>query len=110
MMGTIRRFLGTWGAEFRWDGARVREYSQGACGATETWLIGKYGATLGKMACGIRVVRPDGSPVTYLRAFGRYWAKFLSGIMLLIGYIIAAFDAEKRALHDHICDTRVVYK
>jgi hypothetical protein len=27
-----------------------------------------------------------------------------------IGYIIAAFDNEKRALHDHICTTRVVYK
>jgi len=27
----------------------------------------------------------------------------------MIGYIMAAFDSEKRALHDHICDTRVIY-
>jgi hypothetical protein len=27
-----------------------------------------------------------------------------------IGYIIAAFDGQKRALHDHMCDTRVIYK
>jgi hypothetical protein len=27
-----------------------------------------------------------------------------------IGYIMVAFDQEKRSLHDHICNTRVVYK
>ena len=60
------------------------------------------------MALKLRIVRPDGSPLTYARAFGRHWGKFLSSITLLIGYIIAAFDSEKRALHDRICDTRVV--
>ncbi|PYS28021.1 MAG: RDD family protein, partial [Acidobacteria bacterium] len=34
----------------------------------------------------------------------------LSGIILLIGYIMAAFDPERRALHDRICNTRVVLK
>jgi len=32
----------------------------------------------------------------------------LSGMTLGIGYILAAFDAEKRGLHDMICDTRVI--
>ena len=27
-----------------------------------------------------------------------------------IGYILAAFDDQKRSLHDHICNTRVIYK
>jgi len=27
-----------------------------------------------------------------------------------IGYLIVAFDDQKRALHDHICNTRVIYK
>ena len=78
--------------------------------AYNTFLIGKYGATLGKMAVGIRVITADQGRVTYMRAFGRAWADILSGMICYIGYIIAAFDAEKRALHDHICSTRVVYK
>lgn len=78
--------------------------------AYETILIGKYGSTVGKMICHVVVVTPDGGPVTYLRAFGRYFAKVLSALTLLIGYIIAAFDPEKRALHDRICDTRVIVR
>ena len=30
--------------------------------------------------------------------------------LLCIGYLMLAFDEEKRSLHDRICDTRVVYK
>jgi uncharacterized RDD family membrane protein YckC len=76
----------------------------------ETFLIGKYGATLGKMACKIRVVTADGGRVSYARSFGRYFAKLLSSFTCLIGYIMAFFDDQKRALHDRICDTRVVLK
>ena len=76
--------------------------------AYEVYFIGRFGATLGKMALKLKVVRPDGSPVSYMRALGRHFAKYLSAIILLIGYIMAAFDEEKRALHDRICDTRVV--
>jgi len=77
----------------------------------ETIMIGKYGATLGKMACKIKVVTADGGRVSYARALGRYFAKMLSGLMCLIGYIIAIFDKpQRRALHDHICNTRVIYK
>ena len=76
----------------------------------ETYFIGRYGATLGKMACGIQVVRPDGGRVTYGQAFGRYFAKVLSALILGIGYFMAAFDEQKRALHDQLCDTRVVVK
>ena len=74
----------------------------------ESVLIGKYGATLGKMACKIKVVTADGGKVSYGRAFGRYFAKMLSGFTCLIGYIIACFDDQKRALHDRLCNTRVV--
>ena len=74
------------------------------------WMTGKYGATLGKKAVGIKVVMSDGSPISYGRATGRYFAKILSALILYIGYIMGAFDDEKRALHDHICNTRVIYK
>lgn len=73
-------------------------------------FVGKYGATPGKMACKLIVVDPAGGKISYGRAFGRGFAEILSRITCSIGYIIAAFDGEKRALHDHVCTTRVVYK
>lgn len=76
----------------------------------EVVMIGKYGATLGKMACKIKVVTADGGQVSYARALGRYFAKMLSGMVCAIGYIIACFDDERRALHDHLCNTRVVIR
>jgi uncharacterized RDD family membrane protein YckC len=79
-------------------------------GAYEVFFVGKYGATPGKMICRLRVVRPDNDRLTYGRATGRFFANFLSGIMCYVGYIMAGFDDEKRALHDRICDTRVVFK
>lgn len=74
----------------------------------ETLFISQLGATPGKMALGLKVVRPNGAPVSVGRAAGRYFAKILSALILFIGYIMAAFDSEKRALHDMICDTRVI--
>ena len=78
--------------------------------AFNTFFIGRFGATPGKMAVGLKVVTPEGGNVSYMRAFGRAWADRLSGIICLIGFIIAAFDDQKRALHDHMCNTRVIYK
>jgi uncharacterized RDD family membrane protein YckC len=81
-----------------------------AVGATyETYFVSTRGATPGKMALGLKIVRPSGSPVSAGLAFGRYLAHLLSGYLLGIGYLMAAFDVEKRALHDRICETRVVY-
>ena len=73
-----------------------------------TYFIGKHGAPPGKMACGLKVVTPEGEPVTYGRACGRYFAELLSSLTLTIGYIMAAFDEEKRSLHDRLCNTRVI--
>lgn len=78
--------------------------------AYNTFFIGRYSATLGKMACRIKVVTPEGGQITYARALGRYFAEILSAIVMGIGYLMAAFDNEKRALHDRVCSTRVVYK
>lgn len=74
------------------------------------FFVAKYAATPGKLAVGLRIVRSDGSPLGQGRIIGRYFAEFLSRFIFNIGYIIAAFDDEKRALHDHICDTRVIKK
>jgi uncharacterized RDD family membrane protein YckC len=74
----------------------------------EAYFLSTRGATPGKMALGLKVIRADGGPVSVGLAIGRYFAYVLSGMTLFIGYLIAAFDAQKRSLHDHICSTRVV--
>ncbi len=74
----------------------------------ESLFVTKLSATPGKMALGLKVLRPDGSRLGLGRAAGRYFAKMLSAMILTIGYIMAGFDSQKRALHDMICDTRVV--
>jgi uncharacterized RDD family membrane protein YckC len=79
-----------------------------------TWLYfalmesSARGATIGKMILGLRVVDDQGARISFLRATGRFFAKFISGIILLIGYIMAAFTDRKRALHDIIAGTLVV--
>jgi uncharacterized RDD family membrane protein YckC len=77
--------------------------------AYEVYFLTTKGATPGKMALGLKVIRADGGPISVGLAVGRYFAKILSVCTLWIGFIIAGFDREKRSLHDHICGTRVVY-
>jgi uncharacterized RDD family membrane protein YckC len=74
----------------------------------EIFLVGRFGGTVGKMALRLRIVTPRGDKISYGRACGRYFATLLSSATLLIGYIMAAFDEQKRALHDRICETRVI--
>lgn len=78
--------------------------------AYEVYFLGKFGATLGKMACKIHVVTAEGGRIGYGRATGRFFSEILSGMICYLGYLIVAFDGQKRALHDYICNTRVVFK
>ena len=126
--------------------------------AYDTWMVGKYQGTLGKLIIGAKVVNPDGSRLTYKRAFVRWlakkplnyllvWGPSMLGFALVVGltaglsargeeagasivlgmmtglfvlaallalcsgvYWMAAFDPEKRALHDRVAATRVVKK
>lgn len=64
-------------------------------------------ATLGKMALGLKVTDLQGRRISFARATGRHFAKILSGMVLLIGYIMAGFTPRKQALHDIIAGTLV---
>jgi uncharacterized RDD family membrane protein YckC len=66
------------------------------------------GATVGKMAMGLRVVTSDGQRLSFMHATGRYFAKILSAIILCIGFIMIAFTDKKRGLHDMIAGTLVI--
>jgi uncharacterized RDD family membrane protein YckC len=67
-------------------------------------------ATLGKMAVGIKVTDMNGERISFGKATGRHFAKIISAIILLIGYIMAAFDSKKQALHDKMAGTLVLNK
>jgi uncharacterized RDD family membrane protein YckC len=66
------------------------------------------GATIGKMAVGLRVVTDQGRRLSFANATGRYFAKFISALILGIGFIMIAFTERKRGLHDMIASTLVV--
>jgi uncharacterized RDD family membrane protein YckC len=64
-------------------------------------------ATLGKMALALKVTDLAGQRISFVRATGRHFAKILSGMILMIGYIMAGFTERKQALHDMIAGTLV---
>lgn len=73
------------------------------------FFIGYCGQTPGKMVVRVKVMRTDGQELGYGRAFLReVIGKFLSGILLCIGYLMVAFDSQKQGLHDKIADTYVI--
>ena len=73
------------------------------------FFTGYGGQTPGKMALRIRVIRTDGQPIGYGRAFLREVpGKFISGILLGFGYLMVAFNRQKQGLHDKIADTFVI--
>jgi uncharacterized RDD family membrane protein YckC len=82
-------------------------------------LILKYrSATVGKMACGLKVIRSDGRSLGWGVCFGRFFMwnvvtsgiPYLNSVFMLVTSIMLGVDDEKRALHDRVCDTRVIYK
>jgi uncharacterized RDD family membrane protein YckC len=75
-----------------------------------TYFLSQKSATPGKMVMSLKVITATGGRISVGRAIARYFAHILSALILCIGYIMAAFDSQKRALHDHICSTRVIHE
>lgn len=68
------------------------------------------GTTLGKRAMNLRVVGGEEERLTLLTVIYRETiGRFLSGVVLGLGYLLIGIDKEKRGIHDILCDTRVVY-
>lgn len=67
-----------------------------------------WGATFGKRALGISVTDMNGNRIGFARATGRYFAKYLSAFIMMLGYVMAAFTSKKQALHDMIAETVVM--
>ena len=88
-------------------------------------LLYKYGQTVGKKVMGIRVVRMDGSRVTFARFFFLRglamgvisWIVSIVGLAIHLHFLgnlvslvdaLMIFGAAHRCLHDYVADTRVV--
>ena len=83
-------------------------------GLASFWLYfafmesGPRQATWGKRLLKIKVVGKDGGRISFSRATGRAFSKWLSSMIMYIGFIMAGLTNRKRALHDYIVDTYVV--
>jgi len=72
-------------------------------------MNGTWGATLGKMAVRIKIVRADGSPIGYGVALARYLIKsILAMCTCSLAFLSVAFNPEYRGWHDQIVGTRVI--
>ena len=65
-------------------------------------------ATWGKRLIGLRVTDLDGGQISFGRAAGRFFAKIVSYLTLLIGFLMQPFTTRKQALHDILAGTLVV--
>jgi len=65
-------------------------------------------ATFGKSLLGMKVTDTSGNRLSIPRSLVREVAKILSGLILMIGFVMAAFTGRKQALHDMIASTVVV--
>ena len=68
----------------------------------------RWQATIGKRVCRLRVTRLDGSRISLPRAIGRYLGKFVSALILGIGFLMIGWTRRKQGLHDLMADTLVV--
>lgn len=64
-------------------------------------------ASLGKKICGLVVVDENGNKLTSAQGFTRSICRILSALLLGIGFIIALFDEDGKALHDKMAGTFV---
>jgi uncharacterized RDD family membrane protein YckC len=65
-------------------------------------------ATIGKNVCGLRVTDESGHRISFGRATGRYFAKILSALIFLIGFMMVGWTRRKQGLHDLIASTVVL--
>lgn len=68
------------------------------------------GATPGKRLFGLRIVRLDGSDISLGQAIGRQFGYWLSFLPVGMGFLMIAMTPERRALHDLVARTQVVFQ
>lgn len=68
------------------------------------------GSTLGKKLFHIKVISCENRNMTFFEvAFRETVGRFLSALIIYVGYMMAGLDNKKRGLHDILSDTNVIY-
>ena len=65
-------------------------------------------ATLGKRLLDLKVTNMEGERIRFGQATGRHFAKYLSAIILCIGFLMMLWDGKKQTLHDKLAGTLVL--
>jgi uncharacterized RDD family membrane protein YckC len=72
-------------------------------------IVGVSERTLGKWVAGLRIERRDGEPLSFARALLRHLVGYpLTLLTFGVGFLLAAFHPQGRALHDLLAGTVVV--
>jgi uncharacterized RDD family membrane protein YckC len=109
-------FAGTTGGRLQTMESEVFQNILGFCAMVFWWLYfamletSKTQGTLGKMLIGIRVTDLQGNTISFGRASGRFFAKFLSAAIIYIGFLMAGWTSRKQALHDMVSGCLVLKK
>ena len=67
------------------------------------------GQTIGKYALGVRVVRMDGRPLSFMNSVRRLFGYFISLLFLGVGFIWILLSNQRQGWHDKIAGTYVIY-
>ncbi len=73
-----------------------------------TLFVGWRGQTPGKMIFGLKIVQVNGQEMTYGRACLRSICWGLSLLLFSLGFLMIAFNRQKRGLHDILAGTYVI--
>jgi uncharacterized RDD family membrane protein YckC len=65
-------------------------------------------ATPGKFWMGLKVVGENGQTLSFPRALGRFFLKYVSSVLLMLGYFIQLFTAKRQTLHDLVVNSVVI--
>ncbi|MBL8812970.1 MAG: RDD family protein [Planctomycetaceae bacterium] len=93
--------------------------AQGVAGLATFILWGMYfsygesgsaRATLGKWSVGLIVLREDNKPQTRQQAFSRAASALVSVLTLYIGFLMCLFRPDKKAMHDLMSKSKVVWR
>ena len=111
--GFIGGFMGAAGADVEETEIAAMAFCY-PLGMAISWLYeallesSPHQATLGKMALGIMVTDLDGDRVSFGRATGRFFAKYISALAVGVGFLMVIWRQKKQGLHDEIAATLVV--
>ncbi len=101
--------------EFEWQLYKTLAIAFVPVGLINLYFLAQFGQTLGKKALGIKIVRNNGDRANLGRlVFLRYAAPGLIGQIPFLGLIFNLLDVlfifsdERRCIHDHFADTKVV--